>query len=171
MSNGYRHQPSNSTLGSGRSDLVTSVPSAYVPRQLSQMIPTTGFNSQQAASANFDCSNGGFSSTESNAVPQPFQQKKYMACQNSHILHNLGTQIGVGMRSNVLHKGSSYGLSNGLPNSAVGLIGSNIELSGPAASDGFQSPTHASSPKPLYQNFDQQHRQSRIPSNISFLLA
>ncbi|XP_074558597.1 putative histone acetyltransferase HAC-like 1 isoform X1 [Curcuma longa] len=167
MSNGYRHQPSNSTLGSGRSDLVTSVPSAYVPRQLSQMIPTTGFNSQQAASANFDCSNGGFSSTESNAAPQPFQQKKYMACQNSHILHNLGTQIGVGMRSNVLHKGSSYGLSNGLPNSAVGLIGSNIELSGPAASDGFQSPTHASSPKPLYQNFDQQHRQSRIPTSMS----
>ena len=148
---------------------MSSMASTNIPRQFGQMIPTPGLNSQQAISANSDCSSGaGFSSNEPSVAPQSVHQKKYVSSQNSHISHNLGAQIGGGMRSNVLHKGSSYGFSNGLANGALGLIGDNMQLSGPTASDGFLSPApYASSSKPLLQNFDQQHHQSRIPSNFS----
>ncbi|WOK96354.1 hypothetical protein Cni_G05061 [Canna indica] len=167
LSNGYQHQSTNFALGSGGSSIVSSMATTNVPRQFSQMIPTPGFNSQQPVSANFHSSNGGFSSTESNVAPQQIQQKKYVHSQNSHILHSLGTQIGAGMRSNVLQKGTSYGFSNGLANGALGLMGNNMQLNGPSASEGFHNPSlYSSSPKALQQNFDQ-HHQSRMPTSLS----
>ncbi|XP_065034087.1 probable histone acetyltransferase HAC-like 1 isoform X1 [Musa acuminata AAA Group] len=169
VSSGYQQQSATFTLGSGGSNIMSSMASTNISRQFGQMIPTPGLNSQQAISANSDCSSGaGFSSNEPSVAPQSVHQKKYVSSQNSHISHNLGAQIGGGMRSNVLHKGSSYGFSNGLANGALGLIGDNMQLSGPTASDGFLSPApYASSSKPLLQNFDQQHHQSRIPTSLS----
>ncbi|RWW45646.1 hypothetical protein BHE74_00048497 [Ensete ventricosum] len=158
--NGYQHQSANFGLGSGGSNIMSSVASTSIPRQFSQMIPTPGFNSQQAASANSECSNGtGFSSTETPGAPQSLQQKKYAVSQNSHIFNSLGAQINAGMRSNVLHKGSPYGFSHALANGALGLIGNTMQLSGPAASEGVLTPNpYTSSPKPL-----QQHHQPRMP--------
>lgn len=165
ISNGYQYQSSNFAPAS--SSVMSSIPSTNVPRQFSQTIPTAGFNSQQAVSTNVECSNGGLSNTESNAAPQSLQLKKYVESQNIHTLHNIGAQIGAGMRLNVLRNGSPHGLSNGLANVALGFIGNNIQLSAPAASEGFQSPNpYSSSPKPLYQNLDRQHHQPRMPSNV-----
>ncbi|URE41284.1 Histone acetylation protein [Musa troglodytarum] len=162
--NGYQHQSANFGLGSGGSNIMSSVASTSIPRQFSQMIPTPGFNSQQAASANSECSNGtGFSSTETPVAPQSLQQKKYAVSQNSHIFNSLGAQINAGMRSNVLHKGSPYGFSHALANGALGLIGNTMQLSGPAASEGVLTPNpYVSSPKPL-----QQHHQPRMPTSLS----
>ncbi|XP_042375024.1 probable histone acetyltransferase HAC-like 1 isoform X1 [Zingiber officinale] len=166
ISNGYQFQSSNFALASG--SIMSSIPSTNAPRQFSQMIPTPGFNSQRTVSANFECSNGGLSSTEFNMSPQSLQLKKYVESQNIHTLHNLGSQIGAGMRSNILQNGSPCGLSNGLANDALGFIGNNIQQSAPAASEGFQSPIpYSSSSKPLYQNLDQQHHQSRMPTSMS----
>ncbi|CAD5186956.1 unnamed protein product [Musa acuminata subsp. malaccensis] len=162
--NGYQHQSANFGLGSGGSNIMSSVASTSIPRQFSQMIPTPGLNSQQAASANSECSNGtGFSSTETPVAPQSLQQKKYAVSQNSHIFNSLGAQINAGMRSNVLHKGSPYGFSHALANGALGLIGNTMQLSGSAASEGVLTPNpYVSSPKPL-----QQHHQPRMPTSLS----
>ncbi|KAG6522517.1 hypothetical protein ZIOFF_019657 [Zingiber officinale] len=166
ISNGYQYQSSNFALAS--SSVMSSIPSTNVPRQFSQTIPTAGFNSQQAVSANVECSNGGLSNTESNVAPQSLQLKKYVENQNIHTLHNIGAQIGAGMRLNVLQNGSPRGLSNGLANVALGFIGNNIQMSAPAASEGFQSPNpYSSSPKPLYQNLDPQYHQPRMPTPMS----
>lgn len=134
------------------------------------MIPTPAIDNQKAVSANSEFSDGaGFNSTESTVALRSFQQKQFFASQSSHILHSLGAQIGAEMRSNVLHKSSPYGFSNGLVNGALGLIGNNMQLSRPAASESFLSPNiYASSPKPLQQNIERQHHHSRMPSNISF---
>lgn len=144
--------------------------STSIQRQFSQMIPTPAIDNQKAVSANSEFSDGaGFNSTESTVALRSFQQKQFFASQSSHILHSLGAQIGAEMRSNVLHKSSPYGFSNGLVNGALGLIGNNMQLSRPAASESFLSPNiYASSPKPLQQNIERQHHHSRMPSNISF---
>ncbi|KAG1364552.1 Histone acetyltransferase HAC12 [Cocos nucifera] len=168
ISNGYQHQPANGALGSGGSNI--SVASMGTPRQLSQMIPTPGFNSSQAVLMNSGCSSGvGFSSTGSTVAPQSQQPCQYVGSQNSHMLHTFGGQIGAGMRSNLQQKPSAYGFTNGLISSGLGLIGSNMQLvNGPAASEGFLSTAHGgSSPKPVPQHFNQQHLQQRIPTSLS----
>ncbi|XP_010929436.2 probable histone acetyltransferase HAC-like 1 isoform X1 [Elaeis guineensis] len=168
LSNGYQHQPANGALGSGGSNI--SIASMGTPRQLSQMIPTPGFNSSQAVPMNSGCSSGvGFSSTGSTVAPQSQQPSQYVGSQNSHILHSLGDQIGAGMRSNLQQKPSAYGFTNGLISGGLGLIGSNMQLvNGPAASEGFLSMARGgSSPKPVPQYFEQQHLQQRIPTSLS----
>ncbi|URE21982.1 histone acetyltransferase HAC-like [Musa troglodytarum] len=166
VSNDYQHQSANFGLGSCTSSVMSST---SIPRQFSQMIPTPAIDNQKAASANSEFSDEvGFNSSERTVALQSFQQKKYFASQSSHILHSLGAQIGAEMRSNVLHKSSPTGFSNGLANGALGLIGNNMQLIRPAASESFLSPNiYASSPKPLQQNIERQHHHSRMPSNIS----
>lgn len=141
-------------------------------RQYSQMIPTPGFNNQGTISMNSEYSNGGgFVSTDSSTMSaqiQPQQQKQYAGNQSSHMMH-LGGQIGAGMRSNLQQKPSSYGFSNGLMNGGLSLPGSNNQqlVNGPAASEGYMNlASYGSTPKPLQQNFNQQHPQQRIPSTV-----
>ncbi|CAL9774334.1 unnamed protein product [Musa acuminata subsp. burmannicoides] len=166
VSNGYQHQAANFGLGSCTSSVMSST---SIQRQFSQMIPTPAIDNQKAVSANSEFSDGaGFNSTESTVALRSFQQKKFFASQSSHILHSLGAQIGAEMRSTVLHKSSPYGFSNGLVNGALGLIGNNMQLSRPAASESFLSPNiYASSPKPLQQNIERQHHHSRMPTSLS----
>ncbi|URE21980.1 histone acetyltransferase HAC-like [Musa troglodytarum] len=165
VSNDYQHQSANFGLGSCTSSVMSST---SIPRQFSQMIPTPAIDNQKAASANSEFSDEvGFNSSERTVALQSFQQKKYFASQSSHILHSLGAQIGAEMRSNVLHKSSPTGFSNGLANGALGLIGNNMQLIRPAASESFLSPNiYASSPKPLQQNIERQHHHSRMPTSL-----
>ncbi|XP_019707806.1 probable histone acetyltransferase HAC-like 1 isoform X2 [Elaeis guineensis] len=165
ISNGYQHQPANGAPGSGGSNI--SIASMGTPQQLSQMIPTPGFNSSQAVPMNSGCSSGvGFSSMGSTVASQSQQPSQHVGSQNSHILHTLGGQIGAGMRSDLQQKPSAYGFTNGLISSGLGLIGSNMQLvNGPAESEGFLSTAYCgSSLKPVSQHFDQQDLQQRIPS-------
>ncbi|WOK94393.1 hypothetical protein Cni_G03095 [Canna indica] len=157
---GYQHQSSSYALGSGGSSVMPSVALTNMPRQFSQMIPTPGFNTQSASS---EFPNGaGFSSSDTTVAHQPVQQKKYVANQTN------GGQIGAGIRSSVLHKGSPYGFSNGIANGTRGLIGNNMQLGRPTASEGFLGPaSFANPPRPLHNNSDQQHHQSRIPTSLS----
>lgn len=107
---------------------------------------------------NSESSNNGvsFSSVESTMVSQPQQQKQHVGGQNSRILHNLGSQMGSGIRSGLQQK--AYGFSNGALNG--GFIGNNMQLvNGPSTSDGYLSGTlYGNSSKPLQQQFDQHQR-------------
>ncbi|OAY63197.1 putative histone acetyltransferase HAC-like 1 [Ananas comosus] len=174
ITNGYQHSSANVSLGSSGTNIASSVASMGMSsRQYSQMIPTPGFNNQGTISMNSEYSNGGgFVSTDSSTMSaqiQPQQQKQYAGNQSSHMMH-LGGQIGAGMRSNLQQKPSSYGFSNGLMNGGLSLPGSNNQqlVNGPAASEGYMNlASYGSTPKPLQQNFNQQHPQQRIPTSLS----
>jgi len=143
------------------------MPSTGISQESSQMIPTPGLNNPQPMSVNFEYSHGGgLSSIDSTTVSQP-QQKQFVGSQNSRILQNLGGQRGVGMRSNMQHKTSTYGLPNGVLSGGLGLIGSNMQVvNGLEAPEGYPSAaTYGSSPKPLHQHFDRQQHQQVVPSN------
>jgi len=143
------------------------MPSTSISQESSQMIPTPGLNNPQPMSLNSEYSHGGgLSSTDSTLVSQP-QQKQFVGIQNSRILQNLGGQRGAGMRSNMQHKASTYGLPNGVLSGGLGLIGSQMQVvNGLEAPEGYPSTaTYGSSPKPLQQHFDRQHHQQVVPSN------
>lgn len=163
MSNGYQQTLANFSISSGG-----SLPSMGGQRMTSQMIPTPGYNninnnnkSNNQSLVNMESSSslGGYSTVESTMASQPQQQKQYAGGQNSHILQNLGSQMGSSIRSGLQQK--SYGFSNGALNSGMGMITNNLQLvSEPCASEGYMTPTpYASSPKPLQQHFDQQQQQ------------
>ncbi|KAG8638160.1 histone acetyltransferase HAC1 isoform X2 [Manihot esculenta] len=163
MSNGYQQTLANFSISSGG-----SLPSMGGQRMTSQMIPTPGYNnsnnnnkSNNQSFVNMESSSslGGYSTVESTMASQPQQQKQYAGGQNSHILQNLGSQMGSSIRSGLQQK--SYGFSNGALNSGMGMITNNLQLvSEPCASEGYMTPTpYASSPKPLQQHFDQQQQQ------------
>ncbi|XP_042497833.1 histone acetyltransferase HAC1-like isoform X2 [Macadamia integrifolia] len=165
LSNGYQQSPANVSICSGGNNMMSSM---AVQRIASQMIPTPGLINTQS-SMNSESSNGiEFSSIESTMISQPLQQKQYIGGQNSRILQSLGSQIGIGMRSNLPQKPSSYGFSNGAPNGGLGLMGNNMQLiNGPASSDGYlPASSYGSSPKPLSQNFGPQ-RQQQLMQTLS----
>jgi len=141
--------------------------SSGISQESSQMIPTPGLNTPQHMSVNSEYSHGGgLSSIDSTMVSQP-QQKQFVESQNSRMLQNLGGQRGAGMRSNMQHKTSTYGLPNGVLSGGLGLIGSNMQMvNGLEALEGYPSTaSYGSSPKPLHQHFDRQHHQQEVPSN------
>ncbi|XP_043708765.1 histone acetyltransferase HAC1-like isoform X2 [Telopea speciosissima] len=159
LSNGYQQSPANISICSGGNNMMSSM---GVQRIASQMIPTPGLINTQSSMNSESSNNGiGFSSIESTMMSQPLQQKQYIGGQNSRILHSLGSQIGINMRSGLPQKPSSYGFSNGAPNGGLGLMGNNMQLlNGPAASEGFPvASPYGSSPKPLNQHFDPQRQQ------------
>lgn len=163
MSNGYQQTLANFSISSGG-----NLPSMGGQRMTSQMIPTPGYNninnnnkSNNQSYMNMESSSslGGYSTVESTMASQPQQQKQYAGGQNSHIMQNLGSQMGSSIRSGLQQK--SYGFSNGALNSGIGMIANNLQfVSEPCVSEGYMTGTpYASSPKPLQQHFDQQQQQ------------
>ncbi|XP_057968061.1 histone acetyltransferase HAC1 [Malania oleifera] len=158
LSNGYQQPPSNFSISSSGNNMMSST---SVQRITSQMIPTPGFNSNNNQSyMNLEASNNGsgFPSVESSMISQSQQQKQHAGGQNSRILHNLGSQMGSGIRSGLLQK--PYGFSNGAANGGLAMVGSNLQLvNGPTTSEGYLSASqYGNSPKPLQQQFDQHQR-------------
>ncbi|KAH0852826.1 hypothetical protein HID58_093678 [Brassica napus] len=127
MSNGYQHSSSNFGLGSGG-----NIASMSSQRNTGQMMPTPGFvnnsiNSNTQSYLNVEASNSnnsvGFSAAPM-MVPQPHQQQQQqprqdMGGQNSRILHNLGSQMSVGLRPGMQQKMSN--VSNSSINGGVGM--------------------------------------------------
>ncbi|XP_019426549.1 PREDICTED: histone acetyltransferase HAC1-like isoform X2 [Lupinus angustifolius] len=151
LSNGYQQSSASFSIGSG-----TNMSSIGVQRTGSQMIPTPRFNvSSNHSNMTMDSStnSSAFSGVDSMMVPQPQlqQQMQHISGQNSHVLQNLGRQMGNGVRSGLLQK--SFANSNGAINGGLGLIGNNT-ANEPSTSDGYAS-TYANSPKHLQQHFDQ----------------
>ncbi|KAG6494386.1 probable histone acetyltransferase HAC-like 1 isoform X1 [Zingiber officinale] len=164
VSSSYHQQSANYALGAGGRSMMPSVTPSNMSRQFPQMIPTPGFNNQHVAASSESCNVVGISNTDTAVAQHPLQQKKYIVNQNSHMLH----QIGAGIRSNVIHQSSPYGISNGLANGTFGLVGNN----GSATSEGFVGPPpYVSSLKPLQKNFDQQQHQLREPTSLSHQLS
>ena len=162
ISNGYQQSPANFPIASG------GMSSIGLPRMTSQMVPTPGFNSNNNnSSINNQSSNivGGLSTVESTTISQPQQQKQHVGCQNSRILHNLGSQMGSSIRSGLQHK--TFGFPNGSLNGALGMIGNNMQIvNEPGTSGGYQTVTSfTNSSKPLQQHFDQ-HQQPLMQGNI-----
>lgn len=155
VSNGYQQSPATYSVGPGG-----NVSSMNVQRVTSQMIPTPGFTSssnQSYMNPESSSNGGGLSTVESVMVSQPQQQKPHIG-QNSRILHNLGGQLGSGIRSNMQQK--SYGFSNGALNGGLGLMGNNLPLVNEhGASEGYLTGTsYVNSPKPLQHRFEQHQR-------------
>ncbi|KAK6911223.1 Zinc finger, PHD-finger, partial [Dillenia turbinata] len=166
LSNGYQQSASNFSIHSGGNNMM---PSIGVQRITSQMIPTPGLNTSGNQSyMNLDSSNngGGFSTVDSTMVSQSQQPKQPVGAQNSRILHNLGSQMGSGIRSNFQQR--TYGFANGSINGGLAMSGSNSQVvSGPGTSEGYLTATpYGSSHKPLQQHFDQQHSQQLIQGNL-----
>ncbi|XP_027344509.1 histone acetyltransferase HAC1-like [Abrus precatorius] len=156
LSNGYQQSSASFSVASGG-----NISSVGAQRIASQMIPTPGFTaSSNHSHMNIDSStNGGaFSSVESTMVPQSQmqQQKLHVSGPNNHVLQNLSSQMGSGMRPALRHK--PFANSNGAVNNGPGLIGNNIPLANePGTSDSFAS-TYATSPMHLQQHFDQNQK-------------
>jgi E1A/CREB-binding protein len=171
LSNGYQQSPANFSLSSGG-----NMSSMGAQTITSQMIPTPGFNSNSnnnnnnnQSYMNLESANngGGFSTVETTVVSQPPQQKQHLGGQNSHILHNLGSQMGSGgIRSGLQQK------AYGFPNGGLGLIGNNLQIVNESGtSEGFLTGApYASSPKPLQQHIDQ-HQRPLMQGNLSLSLA
>ena len=144
--------------------------SMNVQKVTSQMIPTPGFinNNPNQSYMNIESSSngGGFSTVESTMVSQPQQTKQHIGGQNSRILHNLGSQMGGGIRSSLEQK--SYGFSNGAINGGLGLMGSNLpSVNEHGTSEGYLTSTSYVNPsKPSQHHFDQ-HQRSVMPGTIS----
>ncbi|RWR84205.1 zinc finger protein [Cinnamomum micranthum f. kanehirae] len=154
VSNGFQQSSANI---SGGNNMMSSM---SMPRMAGQMIPTPGLNNPQSM-ANSESSNRvGFSSgVDSTMVSHQQQPRQYSGGQGSRILHNLSGQMGIGMRSSLQQKHSTYGFPNGTLNGGLTMIGNNIQLmNGASVSEGFLSP-YSSSLKPLQQHFDQQCQQ------------
>ncbi|KAJ4964510.1 hypothetical protein NE237_024449 [Protea cynaroides] len=166
LSNGYQQSPANVSICSGGNNMMSSM---GVQRIASQMIPTPGLVNTQSSMNSESSNNGvGFSTVDSTMISQPQQQKQYIGGQNSSILHSLGGQMGIGMRSSLPQKPSTYGFSNGALNGGLGAMGNNMQLlNGPAVSEGYLAPSsYGSSPKPLNQHFDPQ-RQQQLMQTLS----
>ncbi|CAH8355273.1 unnamed protein product [Eruca vesicaria subsp. sativa] len=132
MSNGYQHSSSNFGLGSGG-----NIASTSSQRNTGQMMPTPGFvnsginnnnnNSQSYLNVEASIANNsvGFSAAPM-MVPQPHHQQQQqqqqprqdIGGQNSRILHNLGSQMGVGLRP---------GMQPKMSNSSNGGVGINAK--------------------------------------------
>ncbi|CAK9179522.1 unnamed protein product, partial [Ilex paraguariensis] len=147
LRNGYQQSPSNFSISSGGNGIASAM---EIQRMNNQMIPIPGFNSNNNQSyMNLASRNnvGGFSCAESTMLSQSLQQRQHVGGQNSHILHNLGSHIGGGIKSGLQQK--SYGFSNGALNGGLG-IGSNLQLvNGQEAAEGYLTTTlSGNTPKP-----------------------
>ncbi|KAG6577832.1 Histone acetyltransferase HAC1, partial [Cucurbita argyrosperma subsp. sororia] len=157
LSSGYQQSPSYS-VGSGG-----VISSTVAQRIASQMIPTPGFSnninhisSNQSYVSRESSSNGsGLPSVEPTVLSQVQLQKQHIGGQNSRISHNLGSQMGSGIRSGLQQK--SYGFTNGAVNGSLGLIGGNVQLlKESSTSEGYLNvSSYGNLTKPVGQSFDQ----------------
>ncbi|XP_020232230.1 histone acetyltransferase HAC1 isoform X2 [Cajanus cajan] len=130
LSNGYPQSSTNFSIASGGNMSLVGV-----QRVSSQMIPTPGFSSQSQP---------------------PRHQKLQDSDHNNHALHNLGSQMEGGMRSDLLQ--NSFAYPNGSINNGLGLIGNNIQLANEPVTDDYAS-AYTNSPKHLQQHLDQNQQQ------------
>ncbi|KAG9450176.1 hypothetical protein H6P81_010141 [Aristolochia fimbriata] len=164
---------SDGSLANGYQPPSTTIPMASGANMMSsmgmsraQMMPTPGLNNTQSMPLSSDPTNGGgFSSVDSSMASQQQQPKPYIGNQNSRILQSLGGQMGIGVRSNLQQKASSYGYGNGSINGGM-PFGNNMQLiNGSASSEGFLNVSpYGNSSKPVQQHFDQQRQQQLIHS-------
>ncbi|KAL2578309.1 hypothetical protein AAZV13_15G000200 [Glycine max] len=153
--------PAGNMLGSSlnRSD-GGNMSSVGVPRATSQMIPTPGFSvSNNRSYTNLDPStnSSSFSAVDSTKLSQSQSQpQRHQKLQdsghNNHALHNLGSQMDGGMRSDLLQ--NSFAYPNDSINNGLGLIGNSIQLANEPGTDDYSS-AYTNSPKHLQQHFDQ----------------
>ncbi|XP_047171131.1 histone acetyltransferase HAC1-like isoform X2 [Vigna umbellata] len=153
--------PAGGMLGStlNRSD-GGNMSSVGVQRVTSQMIPTPGFSvSNNHSYTNMDPSsnNSSFSGVDSTLLlPSQSQPQRHQKLQdsdhNNHALHNLGSQIDGGRRSDLLQNTFAY--PNGSINSGLGLIGNSIQIANELGTEDYTS-AYSNSPKNLQQLFDQ----------------
>ncbi|XP_052726328.1 histone acetyltransferase HAC1 isoform X2 [Vigna angularis] len=152
--------PAGGMLGStlNRSD-GGNMSSVGVQRVTSQMIPTPGFSvSNNHSYTNMDPSsnNSSFSGVDSTLLlPSQSQPQRHQKLQdsdhNNHALHNLGSQIDGGRRSDLLQNTFD---PNGSINSGLGLIGNSIQIANELGTEDYTS-AYSNSPKNLQQLFDQ----------------
>lgn len=146
--------------------------SVGVQRVTSQMIPTPGFSvSNNHSYTNMDPSsnNCSFSGVDSTLLlPSQSQPQRHQKLQdsdhNNHALHNLGSQIDGGRRSDLLQNTFAY--PNGSINSGLGLIGNSIQIANELGTEDYTS-AYSNSPKNLQQLFDQ-NQQPVVQGNISY---
>jgi len=131
LSNGYQHSSSNFGLGSGG-----NMSSMSSQRNTGQMMPTPGFvnsstnnnsnNGQSYLSVEASNNSGGFS-TAPMMVPQTQQQqlRQDIGGQNSRMLQNHGSQMGVGLRPGMQQKLSN--VSNSSINGGVGMNAKSVD--------------------------------------------
>ncbi|XP_052726329.1 histone acetyltransferase HAC1 isoform X3 [Vigna angularis] len=154
LSNGYKHSATSFSIGSGG-----NMSSVGVQRVTSQMIPTPGFSvSNNHSYTNMDPSsnNSSFSGVDSTLLlPSQSQPQRHQKLQdsdhNNHALHNLGSQIDGGRRSDLLQNTFD---PNGSINSGLGLIGNSIQIANELGTEDYTS-AYSNSPKNLQQLFDQ----------------
>ncbi|QCE08786.1 E1A/CREB-binding protein [Vigna unguiculata] len=159
LSNGYKHSATSFSIGSGG-----NMSSVGVQRVTSQMIPTPGFSvsnnhNHNHSYTNLDPSsnNSSFSGVDSTLLlPSQSQPQRHQKLQdsdhNNHALHNLGSQIDGGRRSDLLQ--NTFAFPNGSINSGLGLIGNNIQIANELGTEDYTS-AYSNSPKNLQQLFDQ----------------
>lgn len=137
-SNRYQQSPSLVSIGSGSNNMS----SVYGQKIGSQMIPTPGLNNfQSSINSESSYSSGGFSGVES-TMGSHLHPKRYIDGQNNRTLPSFGGQVSVGMRSTLQQNVPSYGFTNGDLNGGSGLIGNEMQLNGPVASDGYLTTSH-----------------------------
>nr|KYP50395.1 Histone acetyltransferase HAC1 [Cajanus cajan] len=159
LSNGYPQSSTNFSIASGGNMSLVGV-----QRVSSQMIPTPGFSvSNNHSYTNIDPStnSSSFSGVDSTLLSQsqsqpPRHQKLQDSDHNNHALHNLGSQMEGGMRSDLLQ--NSFAYPNGSINNGLGLIGNNIQLANEPVTDDYAS-AYTNSPKHLQQHLDQNQQQ------------
>ncbi|KAF9616877.1 hypothetical protein IFM89_032839 [Coptis chinensis] len=127
-----------------------------------QMMPTPGLSSSNAIPNAFN-SVGAFSGTDSTISQKLQMPKQYVGGHNSRILHNLGGQMGIGLRNSLQQKSLNYSFPNGTSNGVIGSIGNNVQVThNPAASEGHLSASYGcspASPRPSPSHFDHQRQQ------------
>ncbi|CAN8240354.1 unnamed protein product [Cochlearia groenlandica] len=134
MSNGYNHLTSNFGVGSGG-----NIASMSLQRNTGQMMPTPGFvnnsinnnsnNGQSYMGVEASNNSVGFSSAPTMvSQPQQQQMRQDIGGQNSRmLLHNNGSQMGVGLRPVMQQKMSN--VTNNSMNGGVGMNTKSVDSS------------------------------------------
>ncbi|XP_042440464.1 probable histone acetyltransferase HAC-like 1 isoform X2 [Zingiber officinale] len=135
--------------------------STGMPRQSSQMIPTPGYVDPQAVSLVSESSNAINLSRCDSTIPSELQQTRNVGNPSNHLLHSLGGQIDSGIRSNNLQKTLLHSMPNGVINSGLDSVGSNVQFNRSTNLEGLIKTG------PMQQHFDQQIHQSRMPVPLS----
>ncbi|CAA0815880.1 Histone acetyltransferase HAC1 [Striga hermonthica] len=143
---GYQQSSNAFVSNNGVNRMIASM---SAQRMTTQMIPTPGINNSTSNDVHMNVkvestSGGACPTVESTSASQVMLQKQNARSQNSRILHNIGGQMGGGVRSTLQQKSS--GLSDRPVIGGSGMAG---HVTGTVC---------GTSTKPLHQPFDQYQR-------------
>ncbi|GER33598.1 histone acetyltransferase [Striga asiatica] len=161
-------QPPNAFLSTNGGNRMIASMSAQ--RMTTQMIPTPGISNSNSHDVNMSATNNTFvtvepsisggacNPVESTSASQAMLQRQNSGSQNSRILHNIGGNMGGGIRSTLQQK--SLGLSNRPMIGGSGMAGRNLPVAqGPGTTEGYLTGTvSGTSAKPLHQPLDRYQR-------------